>query len=115
MKRQPMFREFRITTCTNCYAVMKGYHVKCPYCGHEPSRSCHNKHCTNNVNGDVGTKCDTCKTAVKPDITEMQGFINEGFEAYNKGIDSIYNHYDGVDAEWWLEGWEDAKSKDVKG
>lgn len=58
-----MMPVIRVTTCVNCVTPLIGFYAKCPHCGHEPIRACHDLICTNVVKGDVGTYCKSTGAA----------------------------------------------------
>lgn len=46
------------------------------------------------------------------DTSETEQAYNEGCDAYYDGCSEDDNPYDGILAEYWSDGWEDAKEDD---
>lgn len=39
---------------------------------------------------------------------DLEECFNEGYRAYYDDKDETYNPYEGMEAEWWSDGFEDA-------
>lgn len=40
---------------------------------------------------------------------QQEAVYQLGYQAYLSGESELSNPYDGIDAEYWSDGWEDAK------